>query len=120
MKNLLILLVPLLLLSSCLSGKGGSSDSDHGPARVQSESLPERISFEELKEKVLQPYCIDCHHIREFTNEAGVLKYVVPGDADNSVFYQVIKDGSMPKYSMPLSTEELEFVRTYIESLRVE
>jgi mono/diheme cytochrome c family protein len=118
MERLLSIFLVPLLISSCLSGKEESSGSTDTNPRVQNEALPEKVSFEELKGKILKPYCIDCHHIREFNDESGVQKYVVPGDAGNSVFYQVIKDGSMPKYSPPLSTEELEFVRSYIESLK--
>ena len=47
-----------------------------------------------------------------------LLSWVVPGNYENSIFYQVIKDGSKPKKASPLDSRYLDLVIRYMESIK--
>lgn len=77
---------------------------------------PDSIEFAAFKSHILEPHqCLQCHALME--NEQTVLKYVKPGDAEGSKLFQTVADGSMPKNSPALSTEQIEDVRDYINHL---
>jgi len=110
---ILITLFPLLF--SCLPQE--PSKLKFGLKRTQFQQPLEQatISFAQFQAAVLVR-CTDCH--KSYKEEKGVLEDMVPGNPDESVFFQVLKDGSMPKDAAPFSTEELEFVRKFIENLK--
>lgn len=84
------------------------------------------VSFSELKEKVIAPKCLSCH--KKWSDEDSFIsKHVIPGDAENSKMYQMVRIGKMPKAPMnedgspgvfvPLNSYEMELIRNYINSL---
>lgn len=75
---------------------------------------PNEIAFKKLYQEVLLPDCLGCH--KRVDKEAGIVMWIVKGDATNSKLYQVIEDGRMPKRAAKLSSEKLNIVREYIES----
>lgn len=71
----------------------------------------------DLRVTILDPHkCSKCHKGEQ--GEKKMLSTIIPGNADDSKFFQVLVDGSMPKNNPPLSTLELEYVRKYIENLK--
>ena len=79
-------------------------------------STLEIVGFDDLKREVLIPHCIGCH--KKMDTEEGINKYIVAGNPEQSKFFLVIENGSMPKKAKPLTTEYLEFVRRYIENIK--
>lgn len=85
------------------------------------------VTFEEVKIKVLDAKCITCH--KKWSDEAGFqLKYVTPGEAEKSKMYLSVKNARMPKAPknldgtpgtvVPLSPEEQELIKNYINGLK--
>ena len=52
--------------------------------------LPSAPTFAELHEKILAPKCIGCH--KRMDTEAGLARYLEPGDALGSELYQVVEE----------------------------
>lgn len=73
------------------------------------------VNFTALKSYIMDPSCIRCHSWAG--NESSVQQRISPGDPENSVLYQKIKDGSMPP-SGALSTRQLELVARYIKAAK--
>ena len=46
-------------------------------------------------------------------------EWVVPGSPEESILYEVIKDGSMPKKAQPLDSRYLDLVFRYIEAVKI-
>jgi mono/diheme cytochrome c family protein len=76
---------------------------------------PQKVTFEMLKKKVLVPHCIQCH--RTMDQPDGIALDIEPGKPEQSILYLSVKTGSMPKDKPPLTPDELETVRRYIEDL---
>lgn len=108
MKNTIITLLILTLFVSC-GNRGGLEFLDSQNLDLQQEEL---ITFEDLKNRIITPHCINCH--KRSGTEDGIKNWVIAGDPENSKLFKVIKDGRMPKNSDPLPSSELEFVRLYI------
>lgn len=103
-------IILLLVFGAC--GKKNSRSSlefEDGPIENR------RISFEELKVKVIAPKCIRCH--AEFENEKGLRRVIYPQHPDESHLYLHMADGSMPTDAPPVSSEDLALTKCYIEHL---
>lgn len=75
------------------------------------------ISFEQLSQRIIRPYCIECH--KRWTEYDKLKKHVKPGLSEESNFYNEIAAGTMPEDAPPLSLEDQEFVKRYIDTLKV-
>lgn len=85
------------------------------------------VTFQELNTKVLVPKCLVCH--KKWIDEPSFLiKNVIPGDAEKSKMYLMVKAEKMPKAPknpdgtpgkvIPLPEEEQELIRNYINGLK--
>jgi len=78
------------------------------------------VSYSELNEKIFQNRCIDCHDSDEvnFTSYDLLMAggSVVRGNPENSLLYQQIVSGKMPKKSTPLSKNEVQAIYNWIKS----
>lgn len=99
-------LVFLIFLTSC----GARS-----PLVFEVKSLEKPGSFKALTTNILQTKCVNCH--RNFKIEENLLKYIDGNNPETSQLFEVVKNGSMPKKGPPLTTLELEMVRSYIENV---
>lgn len=82
--------------------------------------VPEEMTpgtFRNLSANILESKCIGCHD--NFKIPENMLKYIDGNNPDTSRLFLSVKDGSMPKKGNPLTTLELEMVRTYIENVEV-
>lgn len=97
-----------ILRSSGISIPPVEDDGDKGPKG--------EISFKELSQRIIVPHCIECH--KRWTDFKGVSKKIKIGNAEESPFYTEIAEGSMPEDAAPLSIEDQEFVKRYIDTLK--
>ncbi len=104
----------LATLVSC--GIGGAKGPLQFAIKVDEPIRSEEVDFALLQKKIL-PKCIGCHET--WTTEEAFAKYIKPGRPDESLFYDSVKTGRMPKRSPPLSTAQLEIVRSYILYVKV-
>ncbi len=103
-----------ILCAACVPEKGPLRYSLDG--RIDDITpVQEPVSFQRLSSEILTPRCAECH--RSIVNEARVLRWVVPGNPEESLLFQVVKSGEMPEDSAPLTSKELEVVRAYITGL---
>jgi mono/diheme cytochrome c family protein len=92
--------------------------SDLEPETNPEETPPpqvEIVTLENVKNEIIIPHCIICHNKME--DDSQILSKITPGKPLESVLYQVIENGSMPKGGEQLSIEKLDLLRKYIESL---
>jgi len=83
-------------------------------------SSSDTVTFDILQRNVLRPAkCLTCHS--SWTDsEADLLDghRIVPGDADASLLFILVRTGAMPKAPFPaISSEQLEIVERYINDL---
>lgn len=90
-------------------------DDDDDDSVVIVEPTPGAVTFSELHTQVLAPKCVRCHG--GMNTAEGLSEYIVAGNAESSLLYEVVLDGSMPRRSAPLNEEELLLVKNYIDSL---
>lgn len=109
-----VLLSVLSLAFACVPQKGKLQYSVDGRLDELT-PIQEPVSFQRLSSEILVPRCAECH--RSIVNEARVLRWVEPGNPDESLLFQVVESGEMPEDSAPLTTRELELVRAYIQGL---
>ncbi len=86
-----------------------------------------RVTFQELKTKVLDPKCFACH--KRWVDEPSFqLKYITPGNAERSKMFLAVKNATMPKAPknpdgtagtiVPLPEAEQEMIRNYINGIK--
>jgi WD40 repeat protein len=85
------------------------------------------ISFSQQIASIFQNHCVTCHNARNPQGQYSMADYaaitsggesgspVVPGRAEESMLFQMIVDGSMPKDSPSLSSDQVELVRKWID-----
>jgi hypothetical protein len=76
---------------------------------------PSSVSYTMLYQSVLQAKCLMCH--QDFGTEAGLQKYIVPGDPEKSSLYEESASGSMPPGGPALPADELSMMKTYISGV---
>lgn len=86
------------------------------------------VSFSQQIAPILYRRCFACHNAKASKGQynmetyAAVLKggesgeAVEHGDADNSMLFAMIDDGSMPKESDPLTKREIQLIRKWIDT----
>ena len=70
--------------------------------------------FAEIKAQILQPYCIRCHV--GFNTYSDVTMHVKPGNAQQSVIWQEINSGQMPRNAAKLSQTLINLMATWINN----
>jgi len=75
------------------------------------------VKYSDLKAQILSPNCFSCHS--DVQTEAGLSKWVTPGNPEQSLLFTRVEDGTMPKNARPLTTQQLEIIRNYINQLVV-
>ena len=88
----------------------------------------EWVSFREQVAPIFQRHCVACHNPRNpqgrynMANHAAILSpgesgpAIEPGDAELSLLFQLIEDGSMPYDADPLPEADVETIRRWIDS----
>lgn len=110
----LIFFILLTTLVSC--GIGGAKGPLSFGIMIEEPVRAEEVDFKILQEQIL-PKCIGCH--QKWTTEEAFAKYIVPGKPDESQFYDSVKTGRMPKRAQPLTSQQLEIVRNYIQNIKI-
>jgi hypothetical protein len=111
------ILVISLLLAACVPKKGDLNYSLDGKVAEEVTPITVPVTFEQIKNEILVPKCLECH--KWVRDEARVKRRIVPGIAEQSELFQSVESGEMPEDAAPLSTRELEMLRSYINSLLV-
>lgn len=108
-------------------GTSSLNFKQHHKPFINPEVRGEVVTFDELKNKVLQPKCLACH--KRWKDEVGFqTKYFKAGDPDHSKMFDSVKAARMPKGEKlpdgtrapaePLSTAELELIYNYIRDAK--
>jgi hypothetical protein len=117
-----------LLTSGCgfapepLYGRGDEAPSQ--PFATDEELKAIDQEFAEIKDNVIEPYCLRCHNSNNSRGHVDLStlaairsnsRIVQFGNPDKSLFYITILEGLMPPKGDPLSLELTEKVRLWIE-----
>jgi len=98
-------------LAAC--GRQGTDEAaSYGSALPPDPDTIADVDFATLKQYVLTPHCISCHH--DWTDETEFQDEIEIGDPANSDAYQAVRNGSMPKNQASLSSRKIELLRRYI------
>ena len=105
----------VLLLSSCSAKHADPPIIDLGEI--------EDIRFRHIQEFILEKHCKECHDGDQSSSDIDLSNYdkvlnefIVPFDAENSIFYLELVDNSMPEDRTPLTAQEKALVREWIDS----
>lgn len=71
-------------------------------------------TYKEFNEKIIAPKCLRCHS--DMGTEEGLRDYYTPGRSTQSLLYERVADGSMPRRGPPLTEDELLLVRRFIDN----
>ncbi|MFO0943161.1 MAG: c-type cytochrome domain-containing protein [Pirellulales bacterium] len=86
------------------------------------------ISFSQKIAPILRDHCLTCHNPRNPQGQYIVATYanlvgngesgpaVAPGEAEKSPLYKLTADHSMPQDSSPLSAEQVELIKRWIDA----
>lgn len=92
------------------------------------ETLSVQSNFSSLQAKIFTKKCISCHsgptapHSVVCTSYDEMMSskifppFIVPGNPEASSLYKVVRDGSMPKDSKPLSNYEIQAIYEWIKN----
>ena len=75
------------------------------------------ISNYQVRTKILEPKCLQCHS-KTLNDTERFSKWIVPGKPEESRLYLSVKSGKMPKNGTPLTATELSVIENYILNLR--
>lgn len=98
-------------------GSAGGGDIRPAPTPVPSDDddvIVVAPTYEEINEKIIAPKCIRCHG--DMATEEGLRDYYEPGRSNQSLLYERVADGSMPRRGPPLTEDELLLVRRFIDN----
>ena len=99
----------LLILFTACKIETGTDESSHFQVFQYANG---QVDFTVLHDKVLAPECMQCHSW--VNSEAEVLKRIIPGNAEQSTLYQLVKTGQMPSGQPRLTDQALKLVEQYI------
>lgn len=105
------------------------------PVPVVQEAPQEAPSFSEDIMPIFERTCVSCHggfneeadsvvteEMLDMTTYEGVMggsqwgTVIEPGDAVNSILYDMVLEGDMPEEGDPLPEEEIELIRLWIDA----
>lgn len=79
-------------------------------------------TFSSITANIFSPKCFRCHSgdkpdgKYDLTTYQGAMADIKPGDAEGSKLYMLVANGKMPKKANPLSADELQTVKDWINS----
>ncbi len=123
MKTFFLVLI-LLTQISCVPNQGDNtlkigselvSDQEINDTNVENEVVTFDIVFKEI----FEPKCLACHS-NWINDEEKVKQRLVAGSTIDSPLFLKVESGQMPPSSPPLSVEELDIIRGYIEGLEMD
>jgi uncharacterized membrane protein len=96
------------------------------PAAAESEASTAAVSYANDVYPVIEAKCIKCHGVESKKEGLDMLTYdnlmkgsrngavVAPGDANNSLFVQLIVEGEMPNRGAKVTPEELQLIIDWV------
>lgn len=78
-------------------------------------------TFTEVNTQILQPLCVSCHgsgaspDLSSYSSFATNTTFVVPGNAAQSLLYQMVQSGSMPQGGTALNSTQLSLIQEWID-----
>ena len=125
-QQIVIVLIQMLLTVVCLSLSVARDGAVNAKEPVRNITAP---SFETDVLPIFKAKCVACHHSKsgkaglDLTSLTGVLKgsesgkITVKGRPDNSLLYEMIREGQMPpEGKTSLTTSEVETIRRWIQT----
>lgn len=131
-RKLLVLAGSLALLNACGftnakgSGSSGVSAAPASPSGSDQSVTPApaggAATFTQVYQQILQPKCVACHgsggspDLASYSGFATDTRTIDPGHADQSVLYQQVADGSMPRGGQALTQAQLDLMASWIDA----
>lgn len=96
------------------------------PATAETEASSAAVSYANDVYPILEAKCIKCHGVESKKEGLDMLTYdnlikgsrngavVAPGDANNSLFVQLIVEGEMPNRGTKVTPEELQLIIDWV------
>ncbi|MEQ1876555.1 MAG: c-type cytochrome domain-containing protein [Bdellovibrionia bacterium] len=78
------------------------------------------LSYDDVFQTILSPRCVGCHSSGSASGGVAldsynsVVMYVVAGNPEFSLLYEVVSTNRMPKTGSPLSAEDVAMIRNWI------
>ena len=121
-RKTLAALTVLVSLSGCNSKvmkNVGPAPSANKPGSGGENKAETKISFLEIKTKILNVACARCHFAGspdgDFTTYGTTLNVVVPGQSARSLLFTEVQSNDMPKRGKPLTDVEKALIRDWID-----
>ena len=125
-KQIILTLIAVTLVTGFVIFQSGSTNIVTAARPSETTISVENVSFNSDIYPLLERRCIKCHG-GEFPSEGLNLEsyeglmagsqngaVVIAGDANNSLLFEQIASGEMPKRGSDLTTEQIEIIRQWI------
>lgn len=123
-KQIIISAIALFLVSGFIAFESGALDI--AAAQPDEVIVKEHVSFKNDVQPILEARCIKCHG-GDFPSEGMSLEsyegllhgsqngaVIVAGDANNSLLFEKIESGEMPKRGSDLTAEQIAIIQQWI------
>ncbi|MBL8051138.1 MAG: hypothetical protein JNM46_07950 [Anaerolineales bacterium] len=125
-KQFILIIIAFVFVCAVVIFQGNSIDNVTAARPSETSVRVENVSFQDDIQPILERRCIKCHG-GEFPSEGlNVETYeslisgsqnglvIIAGEANNSLLFQKIESGEMPKRGQHLTAEQIELIRQWI------
>ena len=125
-KQIILTVIATFLVSAFVIFQSGAIDVATAANQNESTFSVENVSFENDIQPILEKRCTKCHS-GEFPSEGLNMEsyeslmsgsqnglVIIAGDSTNSLIFQKIESGEMPKRGQDLTIEQIELIRQWI------
>lgn len=124
-KQFIITAISFFLVTGFIVLQSGAMDVVTA-AHPSGVSAHENVSFKNEIQPILEQRCIKCHGGDFPTEGLNMDSYetlmsgsqngpvIIPGDSSNSLLFEKVKNGQMPKRGSDLSAEQIELIQQWI------
>lgn len=125
-KQFFLTAIALFLVTGFIIFQSGTMDIVTAARPSETTVSVENVSFERDIYPILEMRCVKCHGGEFPSEDLSMVSYeslmsgsqngqvIVAGDSNNSLLFQKIESGAMPKRGQDLTIEQIEIIRQWI------
>jgi uncharacterized membrane protein len=126
-KQFILTFAAFLLVSAFIVFQSGAIDTVTAAHTHESTVSVENVSFNNDILPILQERCTKCHGGEFPTEGLSLTSYeallagsqngqvIIPGDSNNSLLFEKVESGEMPKRGSDLTAEQIELIQQWID-----
>lgn len=126
-KQFILTFAAFFLVSAFIVLQSGAMDTVTAAHTNESTASVENVSFKNDIQPILEGRCAKCHGGEFPTEGLNMATYetlmagsqngqvIIPGDSNNSLLFEKVESGEMPKRGSALTAEQIELIQQWID-----